>query len=33
MMSGYLLLSNPRTADVSFLFRRRLPRLAVPLAS
>lgn len=33
MMSGYLLLSNPRTADVSFLLRRRLPRLAVPLAS
>lgn len=33
MMSGYLLLSNPRTAGISFLLRKRLPRLVLPLAS
>ena len=32
MISGYLLLSDERTRDVSLLFRRRLPRLVVPLA-
>lgn len=31
MMSGYLLLSSGKTADVSFLLRKRLPRMAVPL--
>lgn len=33
MMSGYLLLSSERTTDVGFLLKRRLPRLAVPLAA
>ncbi len=31
MMSGALLLSDERTADPSLLFRRRLPRVLVPL--
>ncbi len=31
MMSGYLLLSGERTADVSLLLKKRLPRLLVPL--
>ena len=31
MMSGYLLLSSERTADVSVLFKKRLPRLVAPL--
>ena len=31
MMSGYLLLRDPRTADVSLLLKKRLPRLLVPL--
>ncbi len=31
MMSGYLLLSSEKTADISLLFRRRLPRLVLPL--
>ena len=32
MISGYLLLSDEKTRDVSVLFHRRLPRLIVPLA-
>ena len=32
MISGYLLLSDEKTRDVSVLFRRRLPRLVAPLA-
>lgn len=32
MMSGYLILSSERTADISFLFKKRLPRLVIPLA-
>lgn len=32
MMSGYLLMSSQKTADVSVLLRHRLPRLVVPLA-
>ena len=31
MISGYLLFSDEKTQDVSYLFRRRLPRLLVPL--
>lgn len=31
MMSGYLLLSNPKTENVSVLFKKRLPKLLVPL--
>lgn len=31
MMSGYLLFSSPRTADVSYLLKKRIPKLAVPL--
>ena len=31
MISGYLLLSSEKTADVSVLLKRRLPRLIVPL--
>ncbi len=31
MMSGYLLLSSEKTEDVSVLFRKRLPRLILPL--
>ncbi len=31
MMSGYLLLSNEKTMDVSLLVKRRLPRLVIPL--
>ena len=30
MMSGYLLLTDEKTADVSVLFRHRLPKLLVP---
>lgn len=33
MISGYLLLSNEKTRSVSYLFRRRIPRLLVPLAA
>ena len=33
MMSGYLLLHDPRTADVGYLLRHRIPKLAVPLAA
>lgn len=32
MMSGYLVLSSPKTASISVLLKKRLPRLAVPLA-
>ncbi len=32
MMSGYLLLSSDKTLDISVLMKKRLPRLAVPLA-
>lgn len=32
MMSGYLLLSDDKTTDIPYLFTKRLPRLAVPLA-
>ena len=32
MISGYLLFSDEKTRDISVLFRRRLPRLVVPLA-
>lgn len=32
MMSGYLLLSSERTADISILLKKRLPRLVIPLA-
>lgn len=31
MISGYLLFSDEKTRDVAYLFRRRLPRLLVPL--
>lgn len=33
MMSGYLLLTDEKTADISVLLRKRLPKLALPLAS
>lgn len=33
MMSGFLLCSNQKTTNISFLLRKRLPRLIVPLAS
>ena len=33
MMSGYLLLSSEKTADVTVLVKKRLPRLIVPLAA
>ena len=33
MISGYLLLTDEKTADVGYLFRRRLPRLLVPLSA
>lgn len=33
MMSGYLMLSSERTLNISFLLRKRLPRLIIPLAS
>lgn len=33
MMSGYLILSNPKTMDYSVFFERRLPKLLVPLLS
>ena len=32
MMSGYLLMTSRKTADISVLLRHRLPRLVVPLA-
>lgn len=32
MMSGYLLLSDTKTASVSLLLKKRLPRLVLPLA-
>lgn len=32
MMSGYLLMTSRKTADISVLLRHRLPRLIVPLA-
>lgn len=32
MMSGYLLFSNERTADISYLLKKRLPHLLIPLA-
>ena len=32
MMSGYLLLSQDKSGDISLLLKRRLPRLAIPLA-
>lgn len=32
MMSGYLLLASDKTLDISVLFKKRLPRLFVPLA-
>ena len=31
MMSGYLILNSEKTADISFLFKKRLPHLVVPL--
>ena len=31
MMSGYLLLSNPKTEDIGVLFKKRLPKLLIPL--
>lgn len=31
MMSGYLLISSPRTPDVSVLLKKRLPHLLIPL--
>ncbi|MBQ4566167.1 MAG: acyltransferase [Oscillospiraceae bacterium] len=31
MMSGHLLLNDEKTADVSYLLKKRLPRLVVPL--
>lgn len=31
MMSGYLLLSNPKTENVDILIRKRIPRLLIPL--
>ncbi len=33
MMSGYLLITDERTADVSFLLKSRLPKLVVTLAA
>ena len=33
MMSGYLLLTDEKTADVSVLLKKRLPRLGAPLAA
>lgn len=33
MMSGYLLLNSEKTADISFLVKKRLPRLIFPLIS
>ena len=32
MMSGYLLLTSEKTADISYLLKKRLPHLLVPLA-
>lgn len=32
MMSGYLLLSNPKTENIDILLKKRIPRLLVPLA-
>lgn len=32
MMSGFLLLSDPKTRDYGYVLRKRFPRLAVPLA-
>ena len=32
LMSGYLLMTSRKTADISVLLRHRLPRLGVPLA-
>ncbi len=32
LMSGYLILSNPKTEDVGVLLKQRIPRLLVPLA-
>jgi surface polysaccharide O-acyltransferase-like enzyme len=32
MISGFLLFSDEKTQDVSYLFRHRLPRLLIPLA-
>ena len=31
MLSGYLLLKNPRTREIGAFYRHSLPRLAVPL--
>lgn len=33
MMSGYLILSDPRTVDIDLLLKKRIPRLLVPLAA
>ncbi len=33
MMSGYLLLSNPKTENIDVLFKKRLPKLLIPLIS
>ena len=33
MMSGYLLMTDERTSDVSFLLKKRLPKLVVTLAA
>ena len=33
MMSGYLLCSNEKTMDLGLLLKKRLPRLAAPLAA
>lgn len=32
MISGYLMLSDSRSADFSFFYKKRLPRLLIPLA-
>ena len=31
MMSGYLILNSEKTTNISFLFKKRLPRLLIPL--
>ena len=32
MISGYLLLSDPKTKDITILLKKRIPRLIIPLA-
>lgn len=31
MLSGYLLISSPKTADIGYLLKKRIPKLAIPL--